>query len=60
LAETSTATTRAPAATAIITADSPTPPHPYTATHSPGRTRPWVTTARKAVAKRQPSVAAAA
>ena len=34
----STATTRAPAATAIITAASPTPPQPCTATHSPART----------------------
>ena len=42
----STATTRAPAATAIITAESPTPPQPWTATHSPGRTRPCDTTAR--------------
>ena len=38
--ETSTAITRAPRATAIITADSPTPPHPCTATQSPGSTRP--------------------
>ena len=30
------ATTRAPPATAIMTADSPTPPQPWTATHSPG------------------------
>ena len=43
---TSTATTRAPAAAAIITADSPTPPHPWTATHSPARTRPTCSTAR--------------
>ena len=53
-ATTSTATTRAPAATATITADSPTPPQPCTATHSPGRTRPCCTTARYAVANRQP------
>jgi len=56
--DTSTATTRAPAAAAIITADSPTPPQPYTASHSPGRTRPRATTARNAVAKRHPSAAA--
>ena len=31
---------------AIITADSPTPPHPWTATHSPGCRRPTCTTAR--------------
>ena len=55
---TSTATTRAPAATATITADSPTPPQPCTATQSPGRTRPCWTTARYAVANRQPSAAA--
>ena len=35
-----------PAAAAIITADSPTPPHPCTATHSPARTRPTCRTAR--------------
>ena len=34
----STATTRAPAAAAIITAARPTPPQPCTATHSPART----------------------
>ena len=34
----STATTRAPAATAIITAARPTPPQPCTATHSPACT----------------------
>ena len=45
----STATTRAPAATATWIADRPTPPQPCTATHSPGRTLPWCTTARKAV-----------
>ncbi len=59
-AETSTATTRAPEAAAIITADRPTPPQPCTATHSPGATRPCCTTARKAVANRQPSEAAVA
>src|SRR5918998_291971 len=58
--ETSTATTRAPAATATCTAESPTPPQPCTATHSPGCTRATWTTARKAVAKRQPSAAAVA
>ncbi len=42
--------TRAPAATAIWTADRPTPPQPCTATHSPARTRPTWTTARNAVA----------
>src|SRR4051812_2222702 len=55
---TSTATTRAPAATATCTADSPTPPQPCTATHSPGRTCPTPVTARKAVAYRQPRLAA--
>ena len=54
----STAITRAPEAAAIITAESPTPPQPWTATHSPGATRPCATTARNAVAKRQPSEAA--
>ncbi len=44
--DTSTPTTRAPSAAAIITADSPTPPHPCTATHSPGCRRPTCTTAR--------------
>ena len=58
-ADRSTAMTRAPRAEATITADRPTPPHPYTATHSPGWTRPCTVTARKAVAKRQPSDAAA-
>ncbi len=38
--ETSTATTRAPRAVAIITADRPTPPHPCTATQSPTLTPP--------------------
>lgn len=56
----STATTRAPAAAAIITAESPTPPQPYTDTHSPAATRPRATTARNAVAKRQPRPAAVA
>ena len=58
--ETSTATTRAPDAAAIITADRPTPPQPCTATHSPAATRPCCTTARNAVANRQPSEAAVA
>ena len=44
--ETSTATTRAPRAVAIITADSPTPPQPWTATRRPAATRPCETTAR--------------
>lgn len=56
----STATTRAPQAAAIITADRPTPPQPCTATRSPARTLPTCTTARNAVAKRQPSPAAVA
>ena len=56
--ETSTATTRAPSAAATITAESPTPPQPWTATQSPLLTRPWVTSARNAVASRQPSDAA--
>ena len=56
--ETSTAITRAPAAAAIITADRPTPPQPCTATHSSGCTRPTAVTARNAVAKRQPRLAA--
>ena len=55
---TSTAITRAPSPAAIITAESPTPPHPKTATVSPLRTRPCCTTARKAVVVRQPSAAA--
>ncbi len=58
-AATSTATTRAPRAAPIITADSPTPPQPCTASHSPARTRPCAVTARKAVANRQPRLAAA-
>ncbi len=57
--DTSTAITRAPDAAATITADRPTPPQPWTATHSPGVTRPWTVTARNDVAKRQPSAAAA-
>ena len=44
--DTSIATTRAPTAAAIITADSPTPPQPCTATHSPGCARPTWSTAR--------------
>lgn len=58
--DTSTATTLAPDAAAIITADRPTPPQPCTATHSPAATLPCCTTARNAVAKRQPSAAAVA
>lgn len=58
--DTSTATTRAPEAAAIITADRPTPPQPCTATHSPAATRPCCTTARNAVANRQPNAAAVA
>ena len=57
--DTSTATTRAPSATPVITADSPTPPHPCTASHWPSPSRPWSTTARNAVANRHPSEAAA-
>jgi hypothetical protein len=57
--DTSTATTRAPSAAPIITADSPAPPQPCTASQSPGRTRPCAVTARKAVANRQPRHAAA-
>jgi hypothetical protein len=57
--DTSTATTRAPSAAAIITADSPAPPQPCTASQSPGRTRPCAVTARNAVANRQPRHAAA-
>ena len=57
-AETSTASTRAPRAAPIITADSPTPPQPCTASQSPGRTRPCAVTARNAVANRQPRQAA--
>jgi len=56
---TSVATTRAPSAAPIITADSPTPPQPCTASQSPARTRPCAVTARKAVANRQPRQAAA-
>src|SRR6478672_3642426 len=57
-ADTSTATTRAPRARPTMTAESPTPPHPNTASHCPGRTRPCACTARNAVANRQPSAAA--
>jgi len=42
----STAITRAPAAAAIMVTDSPTPPQPKTASHSPGRTLPTAVTAR--------------
>jgi hypothetical protein len=58
-ADTSIATTRAPRAAPIITADSPTPPQPCTASQSPARTRPCAVTARNAVANRQPRHAAA-
>ena len=54
----SIATTRAPAAAAIITAASPTPPHPWTATHSPARTPACTCSAAHAVMKRHPSEAA--
>ncbi len=47
-------------ALAIMIADRPTPPQPCTATHSPGVTRPWSTTARNEVTKRQPRLAAVA
>lgn len=57
--DTSTATTRAPSAAPIITADRPTPPQPCTASQSPARIRPCAVTARKAVANRQPRHAAA-
>jgi hypothetical protein len=57
--DTSIATTRAPRAAPIITADSPTPPQPCTASQSPARIRPCAVTARKAVANRQPRHAAA-
>ena len=56
---TSTATTRAPRALAIITAERPTPPAPCTATHWSAPTWPCATRARNAVANRQPSDAAA-
>ena len=56
-AETSTASTRTPRAAPIITADSPTPPQPCTASQSPA-TRPCAVTARNAVANRQPRQAA--
>ncbi len=58
-ADTSTATTRAPSAAPIITADSPTPPQPCTASQSPAATRPCAVSARNAVANRQPRQAAA-
>ena len=54
----STAITRAPSAAPIITADSPTPPHPCTASQSPAPIRPCAVSARKAVANRQPRDAA--
>ena len=56
--ETSTATTRAPSAAPISTADSPTPPQPCTASQSSAPSRPCVTSARYAVANRHPSEAA--
>ncbi len=43
---------------AIMMADSPTPPQPCTATHWPPAIRPWSTTARNEVTKRQPRLAA--
>jgi hypothetical protein len=58
LSKTSTATTIPSIAVAICTAERPIPPHPCTATHSPGCTRPRCTTARYDVMKRQPSAAA--
>ena len=58
--DTSIATTRAPSAAPIITADNPTPPQPCTASQSPARTWPWAGAARQAVANRQPRDAAAA
>ena len=54
----STAMTCAPAAVAIITAARPTPPQPWTATHSPARTPACTCSAAQAVMKRQPSDAA--
>jgi len=54
----SMAMTLAPSALAIMMADSPTPPQPCTATHSPARTLPWSTTARNEVTNRQPREAA--
>ena len=54
----STAITFAPSALAIITADNPTPPHPNTATHSPGCTLAREVNPRNDVAKRHPSPAA--
>ena len=51
-------TVRAPSDSAIMIAESPTPPQPKTATQSPGPVRPWVATARKAVVNRQPRLAA--
>ena len=55
----STATTgSAPAATAAITADNPTPPHPITATLSPGRTPAVFHTEPTPVVTAQPTSAA--
>lgn len=45
-------------AAAIMMADSPTPPQPCTATHSPGAQRPLSITALNEVTKRHPSAAA--
>ena len=47
-------------ALAIMIAESPTPPQPCTATHSPACTRPWSTMARNDVTNRQPRLAAVA
>ena len=52
------AITRAPKALAIMMADWSTPPHPKTATHSPGCTLARVVSPRKTVVKRQPRAAA--
>ena len=49
--------TLAPMALAMSTAASPTPPHPNTATHSPGSTFPWAVIPWKAVMNRQPRLA---
>ena len=57
--ETSTAITHsAPAARAPITAESPTPPQPITATRSPGRTSPVFQTAPMPVVTAQPTIEA--
>ena len=54
----STAITRAPRAWAIMMAESPTPPQPWTATHCPADTWPCATTARNEVPNRHPRLAA--